>query len=323
MPNAVRRWISWAVVGGLGWGLLAGCEPVAPPQVVTPTPRPVIALVMKTLTNPFFVEMERGARRAEQELDIELLVRATAQETSVEQQISLIDELIRNHVNGIVIAPADSLRLIPVLKQAQDAGIVLVNIDNALDQDFSQKHGLQPVPFISVDNEQGAYASARYLADQWAGKGPVKVAILEGIRAAQNARDRTAGAKRAFADAPQVELVAVETANWKIEEGYRVTQQLLMQHPDVQGIFAGNDMMALGALQSLKEAQRPEARVAGFDALSEALDALKAGQLVATVDQQAAQQGYLGVLTALKRLRGEAVAPLILVDARLITAPQQ
>ena len=78
---------------------------------------------MKTLTNPFFIEMEKGARRAEQTLGVDLLVKTAAQETSIEQQIQIVDDLIAEKVNAIVIAPGDSQRLIPVLKKAADGGI--------------------------------------------------------------------------------------------------------------------------------------------------------------------------------------------------------
>ena len=161
----------------------------------TPPP-PRIALVMKTLTNPFFVEMERGARRAEEEFGIELIVKTAAQETSTEQQIGIVDELIRDKVDAIVIAPGDSLELIPVLKKAQDAGIVVINIDNRLNPDFSQSEGLANVPFISVNNETAAYQSAKYISDQITT--PTQAVILEGIRSAQNAEDRKNGAMLAL-----------------------------------------------------------------------------------------------------------------------------
>ena len=148
----------------------------------------VIALVMKTLTNPFFVEMEKGARQAETELGITLLVKTGAQETSVEQQITIIDNLIEDQVDAIVIAPADSTRLIPVLKKAQDAGIVIINIDNQLDAEAAQKMDLVGIPYISVNNEQGAYLSAKYISDQIST--PTQAVILEGIRTAKNAEDR-------------------------------------------------------------------------------------------------------------------------------------
>jgi len=104
---------------------LLGCGPSDGPHVTTPAQpsetvaapaaKKEIALVMKTLTNPFFVEMEKGARRAEKDLGVNLTVKTAAQETSIEQQIQLVEDLVAAKVHAIVIAPGDSQRLIPAL----------------------------------------------------------------------------------------------------------------------------------------------------------------------------------------------------------------
>jgi ribose transport system substrate-binding protein len=298
--------------------------------VVTPAPAPTegkqaeavaarkVALVMKTLTNPFFIEMEKGARRAQKELGAELLVKTASQETSIEQQVQIVEELIRMKVDAIVIAPGDSLRLVPVLKSAQEAGIQIVNIDNRLDAEAMQKHGMSRVPFISVDNEKAAYESARFIAQQI--QKPTKAAILEGIRSADNARQRKNGAERAFKENPLVSIVAMESANWKIDEGYEVTRKLFAAHPDIGLLFCANDMMALGALKYLQESGKQGVKVASYDALDEAREAVNAGRMAVTVDQQAAEQGYQGVLSAIRALKGEPLPEVLLVDTRLVTA---
>lgn len=276
-----------------------------------------IALVMKTLTNPFFVEMERGAREAEEEFGIELIVRTAAQETSIQQQVQIVVDLIREEVDAIVIAPGDSVELIPILKQAQDAGIVIINIDNRLDPDFSETRELLNVPFISVDNEQAAYLSAQYISEQL--DSPTQVLIYEGIRDAQNAQDRHAGALRAFEENPNVTIVASETANWKIDEAYTLSEELFEDFPDVGAVFAANDMMALGIIEYLREVGRDDVIIGAFDALNEAQEAIRDGTMLVTIDQQAARQGYLGVDYAIRALNGETLAPETLIDVQLVT----
>ena len=304
--------------------LLAACggdddaDDDAPEPSPTAEPTATIALVMKTLTNPFFIEMERGAREAEQALGVNLDVRTAAQETSIEQQIEIIDTLITEGVDAIVIAPGDSEALIPVLKKAQDAGIVIVNIDNRLDAEFSATTGLVDVPYVSVDNEQGAYLSAKVIADPITE--PAEAIILEGIRTAKNAQDRKAGAERAFAENDNITVVASETANWKIDEARDVAHTLFEEYPDVTLVFAANDMMALGVIQYLAEAGRDDVQVAGYDALEEAIEAIRAGTLTVTIDQQAALQGYRGVELAVALLAGEEVAAEELVDVLAVTA---
>jgi ribose transport system substrate-binding protein len=294
----------------------AAAAAAAAPPAPTATPAKV-ALVMKTLTNPFFVEMEKGARQAEQELGVKLIVKTGAQETSIEQQIAIVRDLISDGVDAIVIAPADSAELVPVLAQAQQAGIAIVNIDNQLDADSMAAEGMAAVPYISVDNEEGAYRSAKSISDQI--DQPTAVVILEGIRTAKNADDRKRGAERAFAENPNITVVATETANWKIDEAHDVAAALFTRHPDIGAVFAANDMMALGVIRYLEETGRTDVLVAGYDALAEAKAAIEAGKLASTVDQQASQQGYFGVAYAVKALQGKQLPAVTLIDTQLIT----
>lgn len=309
---------------------LAGCgessKPVVSSVAVAPSPKPEaravkpqrqVGLVMKTLTNPFFIEMEKGARRAEKQFGIVLQVKTAAQETSIEQQIQIVDDLISAKVDAIVIAPGDSQRLVPVLKKAAEAGIKIVNIDNRLDPAIVKQAGFGPLPFVSVDNEKAAYASAKFIAD--GAKPGTQAAILEGIRSADNANQRKAGASRAFQENKAVRLVASESANWKIDEGYVVTKQIFTKYPEIKLLFAANDMMALGALKFLTESSRQGVQVAAYDALDEAVAEVKAGRLAVTVDQQAAEQGFQGVALAMRLLQGEEVPGVLLIDTRLVT----
>ncbi len=292
----------------------AGASAPAPAPVAPKT----VGLVMKTLTNPFFIEMEKGARRAEKELGISLQVRTAAQETSIEQQIQIVNDLIAAKVDAIVIAPGDSQSLVASVKTAMDAGIKVVNIDNRLDAQALAAAGVAVVPFISVDNDAGAYKAGKFLAESVTA--PTQAAILEGIRSADNARQRKEGAQRGLLENKQIKLVASETANWKIDEAYSVTKALFAKHPDIRLLFAANDMMALGAVKYLQEKGLAKVQVAGYDALAEALSEVKAGRLAATVDQQAAEQGYQGVVAAMRLVRGEPVEPVTTVPTRLITA---
>ena len=324
----MKRFLTYGLVFSIAFLLLIGCTQTSSDDTslvveenesqedISETKKQKVALVMKTLTNPFFVEMEKGARQAEKEFGFKLLVKTGAQETSVEQQISIIKSLIQDKVDAIVIAPADSRQLIPVLKEASDADIVIVNIDNRLDPEVLKELGLINTPFISVNNEQGAYLSAKYISDQITEK--TEVVVLEGIRSSQNAQDRKNGALRAFAENSNIEVVAQETANWQIDEAHQVITDIYKQHPDIGAIFCANDMMAFGVLQYLKEAGKEDVLVAAYDALDDAKKAIKEGTLQSTIDQQAALQGYTGVQVAMEMLDGKTFLAETLVDVKLI-----
>jgi ribose transport system substrate-binding protein len=206
--------------------------------------------------------------------------------------------------------------LIPVLKKAKDAGIPIINIDNRLDPAVCAQLGLD-APFISVNNEQGAYLSAKYISDKI--KTPTKVVILEGIRSAKNAEDRKNGAIRAFKENPQITIAAQETANWKIDEAYTVSKKLFASQPDVGAVFCANDMMALGTIEYLKESGRKNVLVAGYDALDEAKKEIRSGMLQVTINQQADVQGYLGVKMAVQAIGGEKLPPETLIDVKVIS----
>jgi ribose transport system substrate-binding protein len=286
--------------------------------VTSQAPSIRVALIMKTLTNPFFIEMENGARQAQKETGIDLQVLTASQETSIEQQIQLVENQIENKVDAIVIAPGDSKRLVPAIKKAQDSGIKVVNIDNQLDRNLLELDHAKAIPFISVDNENAAYMSAKYVADMI--NNSTEAAIFEGIRSADNANQRKRGAERAFKENGNIQVVASESANWKIDEAYITAKQVFGKYPKIGLVFCANDMMAIGVIKYLQETGRKKVLVASFDALDEAKNAIRHGQMAATVDQQAAQQGYMGVMTALKLLRNETVPEKVEVLAKLITA---
>lgn len=308
---------------------LAGCMPTAMVSIplieATALPQPdsarppgqlKVALVMKTLTNPVFTEMEKGARQAERELGIELIVKTAAQETSIEQQVEILDELVQARVDAIVIAPADSTRVIPALQKAQDAGIALVNIDNPINTDIAGKLGLIPVPFIGPDNQDAAYRVVKEMT-QGITK-PAHAAIITGVQEAHNSSDREQGALRAFKENPQINVTVTKSADWKIDEAYQVAQEIFIEDPQVQLIYCANDMMALGVVEYLKDTGRQNVLVAGTDGIDEAIQAVRTGKMAATIDQEPDRQGYLGVKYAVKAIQRQWVPKVTRVDSYIL-----
>lgn len=280
-------------------------------------PQKQIALVMKTFTNPFFIEMEKGARKAEVELNFKLIVKASTTETSTDEQISIVEELIKEKVDAIVISPQNS-ELIPVLKKAQNNGIIIVNIDNKLDPNLSKEWGLDKVSFISVDNNQNAYLAAQFISNRI--DGPTDAVIIEGIQNSANLEDRKNAAQRAFKENDDIKIVAIETANCRIDEAYELTSSLYNKYPNIGAFFCANDLMALGVIRYLQEAGKKNVLVAGYDALEEAKKMIREGWLTVTVDQQAGAQGYLGVKYALEIINGERkpTSEETLIEANLV-----
>lgn len=277
-----------------------------------------VAMVLKSFTNPFFVEMAKGARQAQQESGIDLDIKAATPDTSVEQQVRLVKSQIAAGVQAIVISPVDTRLIVPVLKTAHDAHIKIVNIDERLDPDALAAHGLPPVPYIGVDSEQGAYQAAKFMADQISR--PTEVAIIDGVPGTFTATERHRGAQRAFQEKSHLRLVNAGAANWKAEEAYALAGRLFKLHPKLGAVYCANDLMAIGVIQYLNETGNSKVLVGGFDALEEARGAIRAGQMVVTVDQRASQQGYEGIMAAVKLLGGEAVSQRVMVETQLVHA---
>jgi ribose transport system substrate-binding protein len=271
-------------------------------------PRPVIALVMKSLANEFFQTMEQGARKhqtAHPDL-YELIAAGIKDEQDVARQIAIVDQMIARRVNAIVLAPADSKALVGVAKKAVDAGIVVVNIDNRFDRDALADRSLS-VPFVGPDNRKGAAAVGTYVAKRLKPGDPI--AILEGAPNAFNGIER----KRGFEDAAKAAGLTIarsHTAQWETARANQIVSALVAERGDIKAILCANDSMALGAVAALKAAGRGrEVLIAGFDNITAVQGLVRSGDVIATADQHGDQLAVYGIEFALERLRNPA-APL-------------
>lgn len=281
--------------------------------------KPQIALIMKSLANEFFKTMADGAEshQAEHTDQYGLIVNGIKDESDLARQVALVEEMIARGVDAIVIAPADSKALVTVLKRAQAAGIVVVNIDNKLDDDVLQQAGVT-IPFVGPDNRKGARLVGEYLARQLkAGDG---VGVLEGIRTAFNGQQRRLGFEDAM-KAAQIEIVDSQSARWEMDIGNRVTSAMISEHPEIKALLCSNDNMALGALAAVKAADREgEILIVGFDNISAIQDLVRGGTVLATVDQHADQLAVFGIEYALQLLDDGSVSDDRETPVDLVTA---
>ncbi len=269
--------------------VLTACSSFLPLSAVhAETPeKPRIALVMKSLANEFFLTMEDGAKAYQKEHAdrFELVSNGIKDETDTSSQIRIVEQMIVSGVDALVIAPADSKALVPVVKKALDAGIVVVNIDNRFDPQVLQAKKIG-VPFVGPDNRKGARLVGEYLAKRL--KAGDEVGIIEGVSTTTNAQQRTAGFRDAM-DAAGMKIVSLQSGNWEIEKGNAVASAMLNEHPDLKALLAGNDSMALGAVSAVRAAGRAgQVKVVGYDNIQAIKPMLKDGRVLATADQFAA-----------------------------------
>lgn len=293
---------AWLTAGLVSLLLLPACNRSNPDGGPA---KPRVALIMKSLANEFFLTMAEGAKKhqAAHAADYDLIVNGIKNETDLAEQVGLVEQMVAQQVNVIVIAPADSKALVPVLKRAQAAGVRLVNIDNKLDAAALKEAGLT-VPFVGPDNREGA----RRVAEVVAKKLPAgaKVAIIEGLPTAFNGQQRRLGFEEAM-QAAGLPIVSVQSGQWEIDKANTVAAAMLSEHPDLQALLCGNDSMALGAVAAVQAAGRTgKVLVAGYDGIAAIRPMVADGRVTATADQHADQLAVFGIEAALKILKGEA-----------------
>ncbi|MCR4433613.1 MAG: ribose ABC transporter substrate-binding protein RbsB [Caldiserica bacterium] len=297
-------------------GLLASCAPSQPspsPTTTSPSPTPTakkitLGLVLSTLNNPFFVTLRDGAQAEANKLGVTLIVMDSQNDSA--KEASNIEDLISRKVDAILVNPTDADAVVPSIKKANDAKIPVFTIDRGANGGVIVSH-------IASDNVAGGKMAGEYLAKALNGKG--KVVELEGIAGTSAARDRGQGFNEVMKNYPDIQIVARQTADFDRAKGLSVFENILTAQPEINGVFAHNDEMVLGAIQAAEAAGRTGIIFVGFDAIDDAIKAVKDGKLAATVQQQPALMGQLGVQTAVDYLNGKTVEKYIPVPLKLIT----
>jgi ribose transport system substrate-binding protein len=287
-------------------------SPSPTPTTPSTTPPPktlTLGLVLSTLNNPFFVTLKEGAEKEAKAEGVTLIVMDSQNDSA--KEASNIEDLISKKVDAILVNPTDADAVVPSIKKANDAKIPVFTIDRGAS-------GGTVVSHIASDNVAGGKMAGDFLGKALGSKG--KVVELEGIAGTSAARDRGKGFNDVMAASyKDIQIVAKQTADFDRAKGLSVFENILTAQPEINGVFAHNDEMILGAIQAAEAAGRTGIIFVGFDAIDDALQAVRDGKLLATVQQQPDKMGLLGVQTAVKALKGETVPASIPVDLKLIT----
>ena len=279
-----------------------------------------IGLVYKGTNNEFSVTMANQAIAHAQSIGIFLTAQGLTTDNDIEAQINIVENMIAKKMDAIVITPTDAKALVPAVLDAIKAGIVVVNVDSQLDPDLLKAAGVT-VPFIGPDNVAAGKASGECLGK--ALPSGAKIIILEGEPGAMNGQQR----KQGFMEAAQefnFNVITSETAHWDTNTAFTVFTDLLTAHPDVQGVMAANDNMALGAIQAITAAKK-NIPVVGFDDISAGEAAILAGQEICTINQFGGAVAAQGIDVAVAELQGAkftglVTTPFTLIDKAAIQA---
>lgn len=279
------------------------------------------AVVLKVLSSPFWQSMRDGILEEAEKQGIKVDIYAANSEDDVEGQVTLLENAINKGYKAIGVAPISADNLVPAVAEASKKGIYVINIDEKLNLESLKGLGGAVQAFVSTDNKAVGRTGAQYIIDRIGGSG--QVAIIEGKAGAASGEDRKAGATEAFLKAG-VELVESQPADWDRTKAYDLATNYIAKYPDLKGIYACNDTMAMGALEAVKNAGK-DIVVVGTDGNEDAVASVKAGELAATVAQDPAQIGRRGVQLMIEAVKaGKAIDPnaapaMESVDAILIT----
>jgi ribose transport system substrate-binding protein len=294
----------------------ASCNRAAPPSAGSG--KPTVALVLKTLNHPFFVDMRRGAQEAADRLGVTLQVQAAEREIDVEKQMQIVENLIQTGIQALAITPSGSREIVSALVKARDAKVPIVVVDTRLDQKAASDAGVHAETFVGSDNYEGGKLAGEYLVKATGGK--ARVGILEGIPGHETGDSRLRGFRDAVKGSTGVAIVASQPANWERDQGFNVFQNMLQAHPEIDAVFACSDLMALGAVEAIRAAGKTGAiKVVGFDALDDARKAIAAGSMEASVAQFPAEMGRAAIESAVKVIHGEKLPDDIKVKLELVT----
>ncbi|MFD4927609.1 ribose ABC transporter substrate-binding protein RbsB [Peribacillus butanolivorans] len=264
-----------------------------------------VGVSISTLNNPFFVSLKDGIEKEAKEKGMKVTVVDAQDDTA--KQISGIEDLILQKVDILLVNPTDSSAISSAVQSANEAGIPVITIDRS-----SEEGDIET--FIASDNVAGGELAAEYLVKELGEN--AKVVELEGVSGASATRERGKGFHN-IAD-KQLEVLTSQTAEFDRTKGLNVMENILQGKKDIQGVFAHNDEMALGAIEAIKAAGK-DIIVVGFDGNDDALKAVENGELKATIAQQPALIGKEAVNASEKVLKGEKVDKTISVPLKLVT----
>lgn len=265
-----------------------------------------IGLILSTLDNPFFKEIEKSASIEAGKRGLRLSVMTS--NNSFETELEVMSELLDQGVSLVILNPTDALLSKESLDLAKDRGVPVITLDRAIEEGTVLSH-------ITSDNVAGGRMAASFLRTIL--EEEAKVLLLEGIQGTSANTERVAGFESYRSD-EGFEEASRMTADFSRDKAYQLVMDLLQEDIEYEGLFAVNDEMALGVMDALLEVGE-QMVIIDFDGTEAAVEAVVQGYLAGTVAQRPDEMGRLAIETAHSFKEGKKIESLILVDLELIT----
>lgn len=267
-----------------------------------------IGMSLSTLNNPFFVQMKEGAQAEAKKAGIDLTV--TDAQNDASQQTNQLQNFTGEGMKSIIVNPVDSDAVGPAVHTANKADIPVIAADRGVNK-------AKAATLVASDNVAGGKLAAKTLAEKLGGKG--KIVTLQGVAGTSASRERGKGFADGIKEYPGIKVVASQPADFDRTKGLDVMTNLIQSNPGIDGVFAENDEMALGAAKALGGKAGKSVSVVGFDGTPDGLKAVEAGTLHASVAQQPKELGRIAVQNAVKAARGKDVDTMVKVPVKVVT----
>jgi len=269
----------------------------------------VIGLSMNTQTNPFFVDVKDGVQKAADEQGIKLYITDAQDDPTI--QMKDIENLITKKPDAIIIDTCDSDAIVASVEACNEAGIPVFTMDR-------QSNGGEVISHIGYDAIKSGKIAGQYLVDTLGAKG--NIVEIQGIMGTNVAQNRSAGFNEIISANPDMKIVSTQVADFDRAKAMSVMENILQANSKIDGLYAANDEMLLGALEAIDAAGRlDEITMIGCDAIDDTLEAIKAGKVEATIAEPPFFLGKAILNTAFDYLEGKTVEPSIILDNSLVT----
>lgn len=266
-----------------------------------------VGVTLLTKSHPFYQELEAAMKETAAKNGMELNIQSA--EFKMDDQQAQIENFITQQVDAIVVCPVDSKTIGGAIQRANDAGIPVFTAD------ISASEG-DVVCHVASDNVEGGRLAGEYMAKLLDGKG--KVIIIDHPKV-MSVVDRTRGFEEAVSKHPGIKIVARPPADGERTVAMNVMENMLQSHPDINAVFAINDVTALGALAALRQANREDILIVGYDGDQEAREEiLKGSPLKADAVQYPRKIGSTTIEMVAKHLGGEKVPAEVPVEVGMI-----
>ncbi|PWJ47913.1 sugar ABC transporter substrate-binding protein [Faecalicatena contorta] len=317
MKRETKKWSALVLSIMMLMSLLAGCNGADKAEetdgdVQSGGKDYEITVVCMALNSDYWHMVEAGAKLAGKELGVTVDVVGPNAESDSASQINMVEDACNSGADAIVLAPNEPTSLVSAAKTVKNNDIPLVIIDARLDTDDESLYSC----FIGTGNVAAGGEGGKYIASKLQ-KGD-KVAIIRGLNGQSIHDQRANGAQEAMEEAG-LKIVSVQPADSDRGKAVNVAENMLQSDPDIKAFYATNDDMALGALQAVESGGLKDVVIVGFDGTFNAMDSIADGKLTASVAQQPIEEGYQGVVNAVKLLDGESVEKEQSLDVVVLT----